>query len=404
MKRLSLSVLLFIVIFSSIKGLACTTVIISGNHTTDGRPVLWKHRDSDFMQNKMMYFKDGQYDYIGLVNSVDKEGKEVWGGYNSSGFAIMNSASYNLNINDTTKLKDQEGVLMKKALQSCSSLEEFEQLLNDWPKPLGVEANFGVIDAHGGAAYYETTNFEFRKFEVNDPKIAPYGYLVRSNHSVSGERDKGYGYIRFQQAENLFFNGAAMNRLNAEYIITQVTRDLHHALTDVDLTLNLPHRDPTFVPFEDFIPRYSSTADIIVQGAAAGENPQNAMLWTILGFQLCSVAVPLWIQGGSELPPILTANEHEVAPLCDKALKLKDQCFPIKRGSGYKYLNLAALMNQSNTGIWQKLKPLEDQILRETKQRIKQWKTKDYPRSEIQSYYRWLDQLIQTGYQELFGL
>ena len=31
-----------------------------------------------------------------LVNSEDKENKDVWCGFNAAGFGIMNSASYNL--------------------------------------------------------------------------------------------------------------------------------------------------------------------------------------------------------------------------------------------------------------------------------------------------------------------
>ncbi len=40
---------------------ACTTAIISGKFTPDGRPLLFKHRDTSFKQNKLMYFNDGKY-------------------------------------------------------------------------------------------------------------------------------------------------------------------------------------------------------------------------------------------------------------------------------------------------------------------------------------------------------
>jgi len=383
---------------------ACTTVIISGKNTTDGRPVLWKHRDTNFYQNKLMFFSDGKFEYIGLVNSVDKEGREVWGGFNSTGFAIINSASYNLNVNDTTKLKDQEGVVMKKALQVCSTINDFENLLTQLPKPLGVEANFGVIDANGGAAYYETTNFEFRKFDVNDPELAPNGYIVRTNYSETGEPEKGYGYIRFQQAEQLFSQGAAKKVLNAEYVINHVTRDLKHGLTGVELSENLPGDEPTFVSFQDFIPRKSSVADVLIQGVKVGENPEWTMMWTILGFQLNSVAVPVWLNGGSELPKILVENENGVAPLCDKALQLKEKCFPKTKGSGYRYINFSELMNKNNTGIMQKLKPVEQKILNETKSRLDKWRKSGLSEKEIQHYYNWLDSFVLKEYQNLFGI
>ena len=74
----------------------CTTAVISGKATDDGRPLLLKNRDADALQNKLVYFFDGKYKFIGLVNSSDKENSEVWCGFNATGFGIMNSASYNL--------------------------------------------------------------------------------------------------------------------------------------------------------------------------------------------------------------------------------------------------------------------------------------------------------------------
>ena len=76
---------------------ACTTAIVSGKFTKNGRPLIFKHRDTGTLQNRIMYFEDGKYNYMGVVNSNDVKGKEVWMGTNSAGFCIMNSASYNLN-------------------------------------------------------------------------------------------------------------------------------------------------------------------------------------------------------------------------------------------------------------------------------------------------------------------
>lgn len=152
-----------LLIFSSLLAEACTAVIVSGKATPDGRPILWKHRDTDQFQNAIRYFADGKYTSIGLIDSDDPEGKMVWAGYNSAGFAIINTASYNLISKDTVKLKDQEGVVMREALKVCATVEDFEKFLSNRLKPLGVEANFGVIDAKGGAAWFETDNYHFKK-------------------------------------------------------------------------------------------------------------------------------------------------------------------------------------------------------------------------------------------------
>ncbi|MGB8357892.1 MAG: hypothetical protein WCD55_04675, partial [Bacteroidales bacterium] len=172
---------------------SCTTFIISGRNTPDGKPILYKHRDTGTLDNAIAFFSDGKYQYIGIVDSKATWKSEVWGGYNSAGFAIMNTAAYNNNTGDTTKLTDQEGVVMKMALQNCATLADFEKMLSDLPKPLGVDANFGVIDASGGAAYYETGNYGFKKIDANDPALAPNGYLIRTNFSFTGTVNAGGG-------------------------------------------------------------------------------------------------------------------------------------------------------------------------------------------------------------------
>ncbi len=246
----------------------CTTAVVSGKATVDGRPLLLKNRDAGELQNRLVYFFDGKYRFIGLVNSPDKNNEEVWCGFNEVGFGIMNSASYNLKINDTTKLADQEGKIMKIALERCATIEDFEKLLQELSKPLGVEANFGVIDANGGAAYFETTNFNYVKYDVNDSDVAPNGYLIRTNYSFSGQENKGYGYIRYTTAEGLFKNQIKGGKISFELLINDVPRCLIHSFTNTDLTSNLPENldDTSYVYFRDYIPRYSTAAAIVIQG------------------------------------------------------------------------------------------------------------------------------------------
>lgn len=126
-------------------------------------------------------------------------------------------------------------------------------------------------------------------------------------------------------------------------------------------------------------------------------------MWTILGFQLCSVAVPLWIKGGHQLPSLLVADGSENAPLCDMALKLKKQCIPIGRGSGRNYLNLAAVLNQQNNGIMQKILPLEDNVLSRAERYLAAWRENGFSTNQVQELYTWLDEAILTFYKKEFG-
>jgi len=403
MNILKIAIILLLVVLENL--LPCTTAIVSGKGTPDGRPLLLKHRDSSFDQNKLMYFKDGKYHYIGLVNSVDSLGLEVWGGCNSVGFAIINSASYNIkDLDDETKIKDREGIIMKLALQQCRTIEDFEELLRELDKPLGVEANFGVIDAFGGAAYYETNNFTFTKIDVNDPNVAPFGYVIRTNYSFYGRQEDGYGYIRYLNAENLFYNAAAANDLDHRFILQDVSRSLKHSLTGIDLrTAPLPRENNNkFVHFQDFTPRKSSVSTILIQGVKENEAPELSTLWIILGFPFTSVAIPTWVDAGDNLPKILVAGKNGNTPLCEKALILKKKCFPITRGSGWKYINLSRVINREETGYLQYLRPVEDQILRKAGQKLVSWREKgNLPKEDVLGFYRWVNKFVNEKYEAL---
>ena len=171
MRSIKLLFSLLIVSMIGLQTFACTVAVISGKYTKDGRPLLWKNRDTNYINNQIMFFNDGKYEYMGLVNSGDVHGKSVWIGQNSTGFAIMNSASYNLNIGDSTKLSGLEGRIIKEALATCKTIQDFEKYLDNLPKPTRLEANFGVIDAQGGAAMYELNNKGYVKFDANDQKV-----------------------------------------------------------------------------------------------------------------------------------------------------------------------------------------------------------------------------------------
>ena len=74
-------------------GEGCTIAVISGQATTDGRPLLWKNRDIRRRNNKVLRFTEKGMSIIGLVTTGKNESKQVWAGINQTGFAIMNSSS-----------------------------------------------------------------------------------------------------------------------------------------------------------------------------------------------------------------------------------------------------------------------------------------------------------------------
>ncbi len=405
-KKFFLFVGLFVLTMAT--GFACTTAVISGKATKDGRPMLWKNRDTGALNNKIMVFHDGKYTYTGLVNSHDKTGKSIWIGYNSAGFAIMNSASYNLN-NDTIKQTGGEGRLMKRALQTCATVGDFEKLLNSLPRPIRLEANFGVIDAQGGAAYFEVGNFKVYKIDVNDQAVAPEGYIIRTNYSFKGTPGKGGGYIRYVSTQKVFDHAVKNGGITVRTIMQDATKNLHHSLTGTNLWdyVNLPAGHQKMVWFRDYVPRRISASSCMVEGVNPGQNPQLTTMWTDLGWPLASVTIPVILTKDNSLPFVLKYDKKiNDAPMCHMALTVKKRCYTYHWGTSSKYyINVNALLNADKTGILQVLKPLDNQLIDESEKAIQKWvKANKVNPKELKALYDQIDNQVKDYYARHFGL
>ncbi|KAF0142720.1 MAG: hypothetical protein FD122_320 [Stygiobacter sp.] len=400
---------LFVLFFSQSIVLPCTSAIISGKASPNGRPLLWKHRDSNAFENKLMFFKGFKYDFIGDVNVKDTLANSVWMGSNTTGFSIMNTASYNVDtVNVNNIPRERDGYVMKRALAECATLADFEALLGELIGKWGVASNFGVIDAQGGAAYYEVDYKTYKKFDVNDPAIAPDGYLLRTNYSVSGKDLQGQGYIRYETAKEIFSEYYNKKKyVCLSFLLKTADRNMLHSLTGDDVyKMDLPQdtTDKKFIAFRDFIVRYSSISTMVVQGVKPGEDPALTTLWTVLGFPVTTLVTPVWVAAGEKMPLVTIGEKGVTAPINKKSLKLKAKCFPITYGHGTDYLNVAALLNKKGTGIIQKLFKHEDKIITKAKDLVTKWTTNSFQQKEAEEFYQWLDEYVNSVYQNEFGI
>lgn len=404
MKKLLLT--LFMVVYAGGIIMGCTSVIISGNATKDGRPLMWKQRDNDVPRTKLLYLSEGKYDMIVLVNATVNKPTAVWYGFNSAGFVIMNTMSYNI---DTEKeaSSDRNGIIMLQALRSCGSLEEFEYFLDNYERPLKVQANFGTLDAFGGAAYYEVNGDGYTKIDVNDSRIAPHGYVVRTNFSFTGKMHEGAGYIRYQTAENIFFRASGSGNLNIPFLLEHVCRSLENSYTGQNIKdyLDIPEGRDHFIYYQDCINRYSSTSSIIVQGVGAGESPLFTTMWAIIGSPLSSMVVPVWLNDRGELPSVVTSSRGETPPVCEYSLLLREQMVPSLRGSTKYYINTTRVFNANGTGITQRIIPLEKAIISKAEENLTSWRQAGkVNQSELLRFYKWLDSYIIDSYYNTFGI
>lgn len=218
-------------LFFAIPSFACTSVIVSSKHTKDGKAVMFKHRDSQCQDVNVEYFQGEKYRLVGLVNrdwrtnpsaKIPAGMPEVWGGMNETGFAIMNTATYDLKDDDVPQeMMDCEGVFMYRALEICETLEDFEHFLDTLSRPMRVEANFGVIDEKGGAAYYEVNNHKWVKYDVNKE---PLGYRVVTNFTMTGREDKRLGVDRYIKTHKILASTyVPMENWDHAFFITNIS-------------------------------------------------------------------------------------------------------------------------------------------------------------------------------------
>jgi hypothetical protein len=383
---------------------ACTVAVVAASATPDGRPLLWKNRDSDSPANQLMHFQGERFAFIGLVNEATSDGKEVWAGVNAAGFCVMNSASYNLYPADEKektekRRKDEEGFLMTTALGRCATVEDFARLLDETRGDRGVEANFGVIDAQGGAAFFETTNEGFVRFDAADRRVAPGGYLLRTNFSFTGTPNQGAGEIRFDRSSVLFHRALAGGGVDRDWLLLTASRDMVNGLTESDpLAADLPLHalDHRYYFSSDTLVREAATATVLFQGVKAAEDPARTTLWARLGHPLCSVVLPQWVAAGSAMP--LTSGTA-TAPIVRFAQYWYRRVFPFAGSSRERYLDLAPVVNRQGDGLLLKLTAVEREVLRATDEKLQ---AKAAVPVTVVRVQREVEELAQTRLRQAF--
>lgn len=391
--------------------LACTSAVISGKITSDGRPLLWKNRDTDFPQNSVKYFSGGRYPFIAIVNSIEDNPTDVWIGTNSTGFSLMNTQSYNLvDVKDGEERGEANGRVMCRALKVCATVQDFCHFLDTIAKPSLIEANFGVIDAKGGAAMFEVDYYKYVMYDANNPKDAPCGYIARTNFSFSGKVNDGAGYVRFMQEDKLLLPASATGQITPQWIFNELSRSFANPMMGIDLKtgdFNRPKTNGWFVD-QDFIARSSTASSVVVQGVKAGENPELTTMWTILGYPPTGVAMPVWLKGADKALPKLMARDDvkKVSPLGNWSVILAGNVFSYTQGMGSnRYMNWEKLYNAERNGYMQLLAPVEEEVFKRTQPLLKEWYKKgNIDMKAMQTLYGELDSFIEAQYTDLFEL
>jgi hypothetical protein len=232
---------------------------------------------------------------------------DAWAGVNEAGFAIVNSL--------IPGYSDLNGVFMKQALYTCSSVEDFQAFLGDWQQG-NLAANFGVIDAYGGAAIFEALSdtgmsTEFHRFDAD---TSLEGYIVRTNFSMTWGGSSGIE--RYRRARELFSKAVSGGYMSHEFVLQTAARDITgeaypgHEQWDTS----------------NAISRYMTRSCSVVHGVEPCENPELTSFWIIPGEPGCGIGVPLWVST-RKIPKALSIP-GKIAPLNKKIIEKEMYCYP----------------------------------------------------------------------------
>ena len=365
----------------------CTAGVASGLATTDGRPLLWKTRDASATDNEVIWNTSGQHHFVSVISAGHPESS--WMGVNEKGFAIINTLSTDLPM-ERDGLQLHNGSFMVHALQQCATVEEFEELLretNDTGRM--TNTNYGVLDATGAAAFFETAGHEYWRYDADDREK---GYVLRTNFAINGERQDGrtpYSMDRFLQTDELMREFYRTDKIDFEEIIKGQVRsfgDPEGNLVPLPFTESIEGHEPGYFPHSSSINRNSTVSFAVIQGVLPGEDPRLSTMWTILGQPSTGVTVPYWPVGDTPQE----ADGPETAPLNDAANRIRAELYDVDltaseggRRVRPLYINTQALQDADGEGIWSVLLPAEDAILAESRGALERWRASGVDADEM---------------------
>ncbi len=354
----------------------CTAGVASGRATADGRPLLWKTRDAGATNNEVIWNTSGRHPFVSVISAGDPSSS--WMGVNEKGFAIINTLSTDLPAGRTGL---HNGLFMAYALQEAATVEEFETLLQETNETGRMtNTNYGVIDATGAAAFFETAGHEYWRYDAEDTEK---GYILRTNFAVNGDRSRGDppGSIdRFLQTEQLMIDFYRTEKIDFKEIIKTQVRSFGNKEGDVislPFTERIEGHEVGYLPNNSSINRNSSVSFAIIQGVSAEEDSRLSTMWTILGQPSTGITVPYWPVG--ETPP--EANGPETAPLADAANRIKQELYEEYEGVDPEtvrvrplFINTNELQDENGDGIWKITMPIEDGIIAESEKALETWR------------------------------
>lgn len=277
---------------------ACTSAIVTAQRSSEGAPLLWKHRDSSFSNTHVKHFTDGKYAYSAITPNKERT-KTVFAGINETGFGIINTATRNL---PASPIEEHSACTLREvswsamwhyALRNCATVDEFEEFVRSTKRKHKFETNFAVGDATGAVAYFEIGDLYYHRYDATNRKE---GFDVRSNYSVAGiEEKRGTSTRRYDIIMREM--SAHKGNFTPEQFYTY-----SRSYNSCDLGDILASNDE-YICENYAVPRATTTGVFVL--VCDAKCPR--MLVTI-GHSVPGIAVPIYVQAKNNIPECVKGN------------------------------------------------------------------------------------------------
>ncbi len=367
-------------------GLASTIGLVGGDATVDGRPLLIKNRDNSANANQEFFFnRDGPLNYI----SVSYAGltDQAFGGVNEVGFAIVNANAWNME--SQVPGPDDDGIIMDHALRNCVTVEDFQAVM-DSTNLTGRTRPFisAVMDAAGAGSFFEADDSTYFRFDVNDSTAAPNGYMVRANFAYEGG-SYHLGPHRHDRFLALLDSAYAGGFISHDFISMYVQQDIVNEETN-PYPLPFAGREEVMpyglIHTHDALNRDITRSGCVIQGVTAGEDPQLAAIWAIVGEPTATIALPLWVYAEST-PVEFDGPEYSALNL--KAQDFRDYLY--QRHWSDDAIDTWKMLDENGAGLLSFLNSLESQVDFSGDSALSVWRVQGLPSPiEVENFQNFL--------------
>lgn len=281
------------------EGEACTSAIVAASRSSEGVPLLWKHRDNTFDNTHIEYVDKYKYAYTAVTKNIEGGGSYIYAGINEAGLGFISTATNNMPAATVEEYKACKrrrlrGGTMWNGLAKCATVDEFEELLRKSKRGRKSKSNIGVADATGAVAYFEIWDLGYRRYDVSERGDA--GFDVRTNFSHARIKEsKGSTVRRY----DLIMREMSNHKGNfSPWDFIRYSRSYNTIRFG-----NVLKTDERYKCANYTVPRASSVGAFVL--VCDGENPR---LLAMNGHPVSSIAVPVYVRAKHNIPRCVSGS------------------------------------------------------------------------------------------------